>query len=230
MTVIRITTEGLPAETDPNGDAPAFWQFQGKSVHGRVVVGTKEPLGLFIQAGTVPGSATWQDSVAINLRSPDRISTGIVVSAPHELGTRVRVMQSGPAELSDISLTRSRVRVDFGPDVSVDVSKEAEGLLSQAPWLALQALLRVIRGWVSKAPVKAARVRVLREPEDLTWAELAVELKLDVESDEVAFGQWQDLGDKVDKAKAGLAPEDRTWFEKHFAVHLYWGADPWDDD
>lgn len=60
--------------------------------------------------------------------------------------------------------------------------------------------------------------------------ELAIELKLDVESDQAAFGLWEEIGDMIDKTRSAFAPEDRAWFERHFAVHLHWGADPWDDD
>jgi len=54
--------------------------------------------------------------------------------------------------------------------------------------------------------------------------ELVTELRIETASDELALSLWDRIGGEIDAAKSALKPQDRQWFDSHFAVHLFWGS------
>ena len=226
--------EDLPAKNEEeNQPLPlAYWTVQERIFpsSGQLPLQTQESNDVFLSPGTAQDAGTRLEFFAVRLHSAEGLGTrgaGIVDLA--EPATRTAVTQDPPADLTGIMITPSAVAINLGDKVPVTVLEEAQTLLTRAPWPALRALLNILREWSSQGQVKAARVRILREPEDPTWTELAIELRLSVDTNEAALELWEEIGALMDQTKSAFAPEDKAWFERYFAVHLHWGADPWDD-
>lgn len=227
MTAQRMLVD-TSTEADPRDRSPDYWVLRT-----RMLPATDQ------QTVTDRQSPGGQGDPGVQVRQPqpfvfDAHSAGslqtFAVASQRMQGQTVVTGQIERNQIWAIPIEAAEVPFDLGPKIPVTVSREAKGLLAQAPWPCLQTLLQPLRSWASTTrELHAVNIRVIVDPEDTTWMELAIELKLEGVSDEVALNLWDTIGAKIDAAKFALSPEDRQWFDNHLAVHVMWEDGAGDD-
>ncbi len=118
--------------------------------------------------------------------------------------------------------------IDLG-GLPLSVSADAEASLSRFPWPALSHVFAALRQWAKTAPVRAARIRRVSDPESADWEEVVVELRTEVDA-KSASELWDSMASHIERAMRDLPPEQRQLLDRHLALHLLWGADRWNDD
>jgi len=223
--------DAVTAESAEESRPADYWVIRREifAISDKLTVQGQDMLSL--PRGTAGATDVWLSPAVIRFKSAQGLSTrGSATIQFVESGTREAAIEYGSVDLDEVVMGPSTVAVNLGDKVPVKVSKKARALLATAPWPALGKLLKAVHNWSSHAPVEAARVRAVSEPEDPTWVEVVVELRVDTNQDDVALGLWDEIGRFLDETKSDFTPHDRAWFDRNFAVHLHWGADPWDDE
>jgi len=124
-----------------------------------------------------------------------------------------------------VGVTPGSLSLTFG-SVPVVLEPEAAVLLSRMPWEAVGPVLSAVSAWAGLAPVRAARVSVVSEPEDSDWQEVVFALLVDADTP-TALRLWDELAAAVDDAKSVLRHDHRRLLSRQLGIHVVWGDDPW---
>lgn len=219
---IHSALSNTSVEAQPAG-SPDYWVLRKRLLpaSGQQTLAAQVAAGGLVDAPMQPSPP---ESFIFDARPAESLATFVApylqASSKTDVTSPVDVQQAWAFPIESAAID-----FDLGSKIPVTVSPEAKGLLAQAPWPGLQALLGSLRRWaLTTQELRAANIRVLSDPEDATWVELVTELRIETVSDELALSLWDRIGAEIDAAKSALKPQDRQWFDNHFAVHLFWGS------
>lgn len=128
-----------------------------------------------------------------------------------------------------VRIARQPPQVNLGAIPTV-VDTDAENLLAQLPGNAVPLVVRAVRDWVVDHADVVTRARVLSviEPEDIGWAEVVIELRVEADT-QTAMRLWDELASRLDEAKEVLSDGERAIVNSTLGVHLVWDEDDEDE-
>jgi len=227
MTTVQLSPDDSQAESEPQQQGAVIWALSREGVALHPV---PDDTLLVVNQAVVRAFEQMGATVVLQLHSLGGVTPASrVVLSESQFADEINLAEGSAAEIPPVVITRAEPRLDLGPGVTVEVSPQADALLREAPPSCIEAILSAIRHWVEIAPVKAARIHAIGEPEEPSWTELAFDLLLDTEDNAKALSWWDELGSALDEANLAVPNAERDWIARNVGVHLHWGADPWDD-